>query len=85
MGMVRDSFYLRRHVPKPCLSGDGVVTGGRMAEREGTAASGPERPRRGETHCLSPQGELCVSSAGPDKLRSSAELATARHRPCIHP
>jgi len=31
-------------------------------------------------HCLSPKGELCVSSAGLDKLRSSARLATARHR-----
>jgi len=57
------------------------VTGGSVAEREGTGASGPERPRRGETHCLSPQGELCVSSAGPDRLRSSAQLADARHRP----
>ena len=57
------------------------MTGECMAEREGTATSGPERPRRGETHCLSPQGELCVSSAGPDKLRSSAQPATARRRP----
>ncbi len=44
-----------------------------MAEREGTAATGPERPRRGETHCLSPKGELCVSSAGPGEPRSSAQ------------
>ncbi|MHB8835093.1 MAG: hypothetical protein ACYC9Y_05215 [Candidatus Methylomirabilia bacterium] len=62
------------------LSGGGVVTGGRVAEREGTAAAAPERPRRGEAHCLSPQGELCASSAGADKLRSSAKLATARRR-----
>ena len=59
------------------------MTGGRIAEREGTAAFGPKRPRRGETHCLSPQGELCVSSAGPDRLRSSAQLSgrTAPPRP----
>ena len=61
-------------------SGGGTVTGGRMAEREGTAATAPERPRRGEACCLSPQGELHASSAGVDTLRSSAELATARHR-----
>ncbi len=58
-----------------------MVTGGRVAEREGTGACEPECPRRGETHCLNPEGELCVSSAGAHRLRSSAELATARHRP----
>jgi len=62
-------------------SGGGAVTGGRMAEREGTAAAAPERPRRGEACCLSPKDELHASSAGADKLRSSAKLATARHRP----
>ena len=56
------------------------MTGGRMAEREGTAAAAPERPRRGEACCLSPQGELHASSVGADMLRSSAQLATARHR-----
>ena len=62
-----------------------AVTGGRMAEREGTAAAAPERPRRGEACCLSPQGELHASSAGVDMLRSSAKLAAGTappgHRP----
>ena len=61
------------------------MTGGRMAEREGTAASGPERPRRGETHCLSPQGELCVSSVGPGRLRSSAQLSDRTAPPHLRP
>jgi len=52
-----------------------------MAEREGTWALEPERPRRGETRCLSPQGEFSVSSAGSGTPRSSAQLATSRHRP----
>ena len=51
-----------------------------MAEREGTWAAAPERPHRGEARCLSPKGELRASSAGADKLRSSAQLAPARHR-----
>jgi len=63
------------------LGGGGAVTGGRMAEREGTAAAAPERPRRGEACCLSPEGELHASSAGVDRLRSSAKLATDRRRP----
>jgi len=63
------------------MGGGGAVTGGRVAEREGTGAAAPERPRRGEACCLSPQGELHASSAGADKLRSSAQLAAARHRP----
>ena len=61
--------------------GGGVVTGGRMAEREGTAAAAPECPRRGEARCLSPKGESRVSNAGVDRLRSSAKLATDRRRP----
>ncbi len=67
-------------IPVLGIGGDGVVTGGRMAEREGPAAAAPERPRRGEACCLSPQGELHASSTGADKLRSSAQLAAARHR-----
>ncbi len=52
-----------------------------MAEREGTAAAAPKRSRRDEACCLSPAaGELHASSAGADKLRSSAQLATARRR-----
>ena len=63
------------------IGGDGVVTGGRMAEREVTWAAALERPRRGEACCLSPKGELHASSAGADKPRSSAKLAAARHYP----
>jgi len=62
------------------IGGGEAVTDGRMAERSGTGAFAPERPRRGEACCLSPQGELHASSAGADMLRSSAQLATVRHR-----
>ena len=64
---------------EPC--GGEAVPGGRLAKREGTWAAAPERPRRGEACCLSPQGELHASSAGADKPRSSAQLAAARRRP----
>ena len=59
----------------------GAVTGGNVAEREGTAAAGPECPV-GRNAVSEPRwGEFSVSSAGPDTLRSSAQRVDARHCP----
>jgi len=38
--------------------GGGVVTGGRVAEREGTAAAAPERPRKGRSVLFEPAGRV---------------------------
>jgi len=63
--------------------GGGAVTGGRMAKREGTWASAPERPRQGRSVLFEPAGRVArfERRGGQAQVERAAGGRTALPRP----